>query len=218
MVSIMYNYLGIFNDETIKGFGNLLGDPKKGDFEASAIFQSFPERLNPIYASWSFFSVSCHNIAKGRDGIKNILELTNGDYTSIRRVEAFDDSAKFLGSISINGRFIKVAEDVFTGNVCVAGTYRGPTDLLLTKGYELPLEPEGEFKLAGKFELEIKTESGTTIKTNNEQTYYFNNGVKESLVSHVMDLSYDTDKSFWLEKEKVIKLVGTTILKKRKER
>lgn len=212
MVTIHFNYSGVVNGQPINGNAVLQCDPETGNLTANANFASFPDSFNPSLAGFSLVSISCSNSGKAMGSAKNIIDVTNGLYSSIREIELFDASSNFLGNIIINGTFTKVTETMYTANVTVTGNYSGPVNILFPDGYTLPLTAIGNYKLEGTFQKSYQIDGGSTILTENRHTYYFNNGVSTPIGNIECVLSYDTLTSYWLPVPKILHLLGSSII------
>jgi len=212
MVQIIFSYSGIINGVNIQGGATMNSDPASGDINAVANFNSFPNDFHPSLMSNSLLSVSCSNGGKAINGAQNILTLSNGQYTSVRDVEIYDSGGQLLGNITINGSFQKVQTNLYTAAVTLTGTYSGPTDIEFPNGYNLPLSPVNSNKLEGSFQKNINTISGQTLSTVNNHVYLFNNGVTSSLEDANFELTYNTDESYWLPEEKILNLVGNSVI------
>lgn len=213
MVTIHFNYSGVLNGENIIGNAVLHADPQTGSINASANFSAFPASFSPCLAGVSLLSVSCSNGAKTEEGAHNIIDVTNGLYSSIRGITLYDAANGFLGQVTINGTFTKVSDSVYTANVIVTGNYSGPVNIQFPNGYTLPLNATQPFMLQGGFQKTYLTENGINILTENSHTYYFNNGVSIPIADIECELSYNTQQSYWLPDQKILHLTGTSIVR-----
>ncbi len=191
----------------------MVSNASNGHVEGNADFNEFPNDVHPAIASISFLSISCSNNSDNDGDAANIFQIAKNDYTSIRRIEAFDGQGNFLGSIEINGKFTKTGNNSYSAQVTVSGTYNGPTDLLIPSGYVLPLNPDGSHKLQGSFSQNISTKSGQTITTTNEHVYFFDGGTTQELKPIEFELSYDESQTYWNPDENFLNLVGTSIVR-----
>jgi hypothetical protein len=213
MVIINFNYSGEINGVPINGNAVLNAEPETGNLMASAQFSSFPMSFTPEEICYSKISISCINGGKGQDGSKNIMEVANNVYNSIRDIDFFNASTgEFLGHITINGIFTRVSENVFSANVVLMGNYSGPINITKPDGYILPLTKTEEYKLEGSFEKILQTADGEAIKTINYHRYYFNDGVSSPLENIKGILTFDTDETNWNPDEKTLQLKGTSII------
>jgi len=197
MGAIHYQYTGVVNGYKLVGSTGLVGSRETGDFKA--ICRMGGLRIPPNLLSKSFISLSCSNMARSVNGGVSIFAVTKGRYISTRTVECFDSDSVYLGTIQALGVFSPVRElkdDVFTGDINVSGTYRGPLDLVLPGKYMMPLKSVGNYKLEGDFEINLKTESGEDIVTKHRQVFYFPDGVREELEATLFTVRYDTGDSF----------------------
>lgn len=213
MVTIQFNYSGIINGEPVDGNAILHADPATGIINGSANFAAFPSAsFTPATVGVSLLSISCVNGAKAEQNARNIIDVTNGLYSSIREVTLFDSSNGFLGHIVINGTFQRVSDIHYMANATVTGNYSGPVDIQFPDGYTMPLVATEAFKLEGSFEKTYSTEDGINILSRNKHTYFFNNGVSAPLADIECVLTYDTQQSYWLPNEKILHLTGTSIV------
>ncbi len=213
MVTIHFNYSGVLNGEAISGNATMHANPETGELNASANFAAFPASFSPCLAGVSLLSISCSNSGKTEQGAHNIIDVTNGNYSSIREITLFDASGGFLGQVVINGTFTKVSDIVYTANVTVTGNYSGPVNIQFPNGYTLPLNATQPFKLEGSFQKTYLTENGINILTENNHTYFFNNGVSTPLANIECELAYDTQQSYWLPDQKILHVTGTSIVR-----
>jgi hypothetical protein len=205
---IHFNYSGLINGEENSGNAILQADSESGVIQGNASFSSLPDSFTPSLASWSFLSISCSNSSKRVDEANNILDFSNGEYTSRREVELFNSAGAFLGSVIINGVFTKVSDELYIADVIVSANYNGPVEINFPDGYLMPLNAIDDYKLEGSFEKELFTNESEAFLTKNKQTYYFNNGVKIPLSSIKCELVYNTDESYWLQDSKILHLIG----------
>ncbi|HXG38844.1 MAG TPA: hypothetical protein VNL36_08760 [Bacteroidota bacterium] len=215
-VTILFKYAGNVNGETMEGTGTLFANPQTGTFNAAALFDRLPQNFALESTSWSLFSISCSNGGNGEEGASNILQLTNGAYKSIRRVQLFDERGETVGDITIAGRFTPVRANVFTADVKVSGVYRGPMDLIAATGYSLPTQPTGDRTLAGGFTITYQTRSGKGITAHHEHVYEFEEGVRQALQPNVMEIRYSAG-SFWSPDKRILQINGTSVIKPLKQ-
>jgi hypothetical protein len=213
MVTIHFNYTGVINGENINGNAVLNANPQTGEINASANFSAFPDSFSPCLAGVSLVSISCSNAAKTEEGAHNIIDVTNGLYSSIREITLFESAGGFLGNVVINGTFTKVADNLYTANVTVTGNYSGPVNIQFPNGYTLPLNAAQPFMLEGSFPKTYLTENGIEILTENHHTYYFNNGVSAPLANIECELQYNTQLSYWLPDQKILHVTGSSIVR-----
>lgn len=212
MIKILFSYSGVVNGTNIDDNATLFADPSTGDFNAVASFDSFPGDFHPGVLSNSLLSISWSNGGKAASGTKNIFDLTNGEYTSIREVEVLNSSGQLVGNITINGYFEKIEDDLYSAEVTITGSYSGPLDIIFPTGYQLPLTPVSNYKLEGSFQNTIQTDGGQTLTTENNHTYIFNNGTTSDLEAVIFELTFDTDESYWLPDDKILNLEGNSTI------
>lgn len=210
LVTLIFNYSGTLNSTAVDGSGTLFIDPSTGLFDASISFNRLSSGFAPAAAGWSLLSISCSNAAAS-EGPPNILTLTRGDYTSIRRVRAYDGST-LIGDFEIRGQFHRVDDKIFEADVLLSGFYNGPTDLLPPTGYNLPTTPQPDGSLRGNTTIYLSTASGQTIRTEHEHTYRFEAGTNQPLVPNVMALTYASN-SRWYPSDLVLRVSGTSVIR-----
>ncbi len=215
-VTILFKYGGDVNGQTLEGTGTLFANPQTGEFNAAAKFDRLPQNYALESSSWSLFSISCSNGGNGEGGAYNILQLTNGAYKSVRRVQLFDERGEQVGDITIAGHFTPVKPNVFTADVRVSGTYRGPMDLVAAPGYSLPTQPLGERTLAGGFTITYHTRGGKIITARHEHLYEFEEGTRYALQPNVMEIRYAAE-SFWSPDQRILRISGTSVIKPLKQ-
>jgi hypothetical protein len=215
-VTILFTYGGNINGQDMEGTGTLFANPQTGEFNAAARFDRMPQNYALESSSWSLFSISCSNGGNGEGGAYNILQLTNGTYKSVRRVRLFDERGEQLGDITIAGHFTPIKPTVFTADVKVSGTYRGPMDLIPATGYSLPTQPTGERTLAGGFTITYQTRGGKIITARHEHLYEFEEGTRYALQPNVMEIRYAAD-SFWSPETRILRIHGTSVIKPLKQ-
>lgn len=213
MVTLLFNYSGVINQEAVDGHAELRISQETGAFHATAWFQSFPSSFTPYAAGSSLLSVSCSNGGKN-EGAPNIISLSKGDYTSIRNVTVFDASGKIVGDFLINGRFRKVDTDIFEADVLLSGYYNGPADLELISGYDLVTAPvEGqEDTLFGTTDIDLRSTDGEVFRSHHTHTYRFEDGVTEPLMPNLMAVRYDPS-SLWRPERSILTLSGGSFMR-----
>lgn len=211
-VTLLFNYSGVINQEAVDGQAVLNIDTATGEFTADQWFQQFPETFNPLVAGASLLSVSCSNGARS-DGFPNVITLSQGDYTSTRRVVAFDSNGTNLGDFTIEGRFNKVSDNTFEADVLLSGHYNGPVDIVWLDGYSLPTAPvpSQPDTLFGTTNVDLTTTSGQVLSTRHEHTYVFEEGVTQPLGPNIMDVTYTN--GHWSPEDLVLDLQGISVMR-----
>lgn len=213
MVTLLFNYSGVVNQEAVDGHAELRISQETGAFHATAWFQDFPSTFTPSAAGFSLISISCSNGSKN-EGAANIITLSQGDYTSIRNVTVFDPSGEIVGDFLINGRFRKVDSNIFEADVLLSGYYHGPTDLEIISGYDLVTAPvEGQDDtLFGTTEIELRSTNGEVFRSHHSHTYRFEDGVTEPLTPNLMAVRYDAS-SLWRPDRSILTISGGSFMR-----
>ena len=212
MAILLLNYTGSINSQTITGNGTISSDPATGKFQAGIEFSDFPTTFNPAAVGVSLLSLSCTNGGYSAFDKANILTLTNGIYKSTRTVTFTDQVSNPLGQVVIDGTFTKQDAGIFTADVVVSGTYTGATNLLMPRGYSLPLAPNGTDKLEGNFTITVDTDTGDTINAAHNHVFEFVNGTTQALETVASDIFYDSNLS-WDATNKALYVPGLSIMR-----
>jgi hypothetical protein len=208
---LLFNYSGSVNGNTLTGFGSLDSDPNSGRFIGGASFSAFPGSFDPGAVGVSLLSISCTNSGKEAYGQLNIIDLANGGYTSTRTVTFSKPDSTPLGSVTISGTFSKIADTLYTAAVTVNGTYSGPTDLILPRGYDMALTPVGNNELDGDFTMNVVSAGGTYIVAQHHQQFVFNNPTQQPSACEI-NLFYDNN-ILWNAAQKDIYLAGVSVIR-----
>lgn len=223
--SILFEFNGNFNGTSVIGKASLFSNSESGEIQALGKFDSFPKSLHMALSGYCCISHSCSNAAATIGSASNIFQVTKGTYTSIREIEFFSSKGEFLGTLHINGRIYRVNNHTFRSVVSIGGSYKGPSDLKLPAGYELPMNPvykddkkDFPYKLDGSFQLKINFEDkeNTSVENfiicNHYHRYYFNDGINKDWEKSFMKVNYDLEKSYWDEEEGIMQIVGKSII------
>lgn len=205
---ILYYYGGRINNTVVDGNATLFAEPRNGVIEGTVLFRSLDDLFTPAFTGFSVLSICCVCKSRTEGETQNILSLTNGKFTSIRDIEAFDERGNLIGNLSINGLFSRKGEGVVVGDVTITGRYSGPVDLKVPDGYELPLNPEAEYRLTGEFRKTYISSNGMRINTINKQRYIFDDGVTSRLKPVISIINYNADRTYWDSENKIMRLSG----------
>ncbi len=212
--TLIFNWEGAINQNTVNGNGALFIDRNTGNFTASGAFDTPFETFNPAAAKWSFFSISCQNGGKDDDtdgGV--IIDIANEEYISTRKVQIYNAANEIVGDFQISGHFKRLSKDAFKTNATVSGFYHAPTELEFPQGYTLCVKPDGENRLKGKLSTELVAKNGEKFRAEHSQEYFFVDGTKKELKAQTMDLKYDYQNAQYNAEKGFLRFSGNSTIR-----
>ena len=160
------------------GHANVYYDTESNINGGVIVHEDIPELGNVLLAGSCTSIISWHGciFSKATQGAVNLYSIMGTPFNVEVWFKMFTPAGKLIGELKQESQLVQEGPKTFQGSIKLEGTYEGPTDIVWSPGYAIPLRQVAPGLIEGVYGQTIICQSGEFFHVMASRRYHYSPG------------------------------------------